>query len=164
NQFGIATAEAVLGSAPGVNVFAASAGGMRTTFTVTGIAQPVISDNGVVNSASYQLGPGIAPGSYISIFGTGLSMVAASASAATPRLPGGIRGVTVSFDVPEAKLSLPGHLVAVNPQQVNVQVPWELKGQTSVRMKVSIEGVSGLVSTVPVADDSPGLYSYTSSG
>jgi uncharacterized protein (TIGR03437 family) len=162
NVYGIATAEAIMGPAMSNNVFVATAAGMRTQFTDTGVLQPVISDNGVVNAASFQLGPGIAPGSYISIFGTNFGLNTASTTAA--RLPLSLLRTSVSFDVPEANLSVPGHPFYVSSRQVNVQVPWELRGQHSVRMKVSIENASGAVFDVPVADYSPGLFTYASGG
>jgi uncharacterized protein (TIGR03437 family) len=162
NAYGIATAEAVLGAVPGLNSFAGTAGGMRVQYNISGILQPTISDNGIVNAASFQTGGGIAPGSYISIFGSNLST--GSAGVSTSRLPASIRVVSVSFDVPEAGISVPGHLTYANPQQVNVQVPWELAGQHSAKMKVSVQSVSGAVYTVPVADYSPGLFNYTSGG
>ena len=74
NHYGIATAEAIMGPAPGANMFTATAAGMTAQFLDNGVLQPVISDNGVVNAASYLAGPGIAPGSYVSIFGANLSL------------------------------------------------------------------------------------------
>jgi uncharacterized protein (TIGR03437 family) len=74
-------------------------------------------------------------------------------------LPLTIDGVTVSFDVPSAKISVPGHLTFVSPGQVNVQVPWELQGQTSAQVKVTLYGYSyGNVVTVPLADTAPQFF------
>ena len=98
----------------------------------------------------------IAPGSYISIFGNNLSEYTDQVTYAPYTLPLAIDGVTVSFDVPSAKLSLPGYLTYVSPGQVNVQVPWELQGQTSAQVKVTLYGYSyGNVVTVPLADTAP---------
>jgi minor extracellular serine protease Vpr len=166
NVYGIATAEAIMGPTQSNNVFSATAAGKTVQFADTGVLQPVISDNGVVNAASFLPGPGIAPGSYVSVFGANLSL--GGGGATTTNLPVSIRSggasVSVSFDVPEANRSVAGHLIYVSPRQVNVQVPWELRGQTSARMKVSIENASGAVFTVPVADYSPGIFSYSSGG
>ena len=73
-----------------------------------------------------------------------------------------LASVAVSFDV--GSLSLPGHIHFVSPGQVNVQVPWELAGQTSVRMKVTQSDFypSDLV-TVPLAQYSPGIFAITDS-
>jgi uncharacterized protein (TIGR03437 family) len=156
NAYGIATAEAVLGPIQTTNIFTARAGNLSARFTNSALLQPNIADRGVVNSASFQTGAGIAPGSYVSIFGQNLST--SNGSTSSSRLPLAIRNVSVSFDVPEAGISAPGHLIYISPGQVNVQVPWELAGQKSVRMKVSISSASGVVYTVPVSDASPGLF------
>ncbi len=160
NAEGIATAEAIMGPKPGPNVFSASAAGLSVQLFDTAVAQPVIAPGGVVNGASFQLGPGIAPGSYISIFGANLSQ--GNGAGSTPHLPIAIQTVSVSFDVPSAGISEAGRLTYISPGQVNVQVPWELRGQTSVQMKVSISSASGAVITVPVSDYSPGIFATTS--
>jgi minor extracellular serine protease Vpr len=156
NAYGIATAEALLGSSATTNVFSGNAGSLGVRFSDAAVAQPVIADGGVVNAASFDAGAGIAPGEYISIFGSNLSVT--TLGSGTTRLPLSIRNVSVSFDVPEASLSVPGHLTFVSPRQVNVQVPWELQGQRSVQMKVSISAASGKLITVPVNDYAPGLF------
>ena len=101
----------------------------------------------------------IAPGSYISIFGNNLSEYTDQVTYAPYALPLAMDGVTVSFDVPSAKLSVPGYLTYVSPGQVNVQVPWELQGQTSAQVKVTLYGYSyGNVVTVPLADTAPAFF------
>jgi len=160
NQYGIASAEAFLGSQPGNYDFTASAGGMSLDFPVTALPQPTIAANGVVDGASFAAGKPVAPGSFITIFGGNLSNTTNSATAAL--LPLVIDYVTVSFDVPSAKLSLPGHLVYISPNQVNVQAPWELQGQSSVQVKVTVSDPSGSaygnVVTVPLSDYAPALF------
>jgi minor extracellular serine protease Vpr len=161
NKNGIASAEAFLGSQPGSYDFTASAGGISWDLPpVTAMAQPAITASGVVDGASFASGKPVAPGSYISIFGSNLSNTTSSATTAT--LPLAIAYVTVSFDVPSAQLSLPGHLVYVSPNQVNVQVPWELQGQSSVQIKVTVSDSSGSaygnVVTVPLSDYAPAFF------
>ena len=74
-------------------------------------------------------------------------------------LPLTMDGVTVSFDVPSAKISVPGHLTYVSPTQINVQAPWELQGQTSAQVKVTLYGYSyGNVVTVALADTAPQFF------
>ena len=156
NQYGIATAEAITGANPGANTFAATVAGMTVRFFDIALIPPAISPDGIVNAATHQVGPGIAPGSYISIYGTNLAT--GDRGLSTAYLPVAINSTSVSFDVPEAGLSVAGRLIYVSPYQVNVQVPWELQGQTSAQVKVSIGPVSGVVSTVPVAAANPGLF------
>ena len=160
NQYGIASAEAFLGSQAGGYNFTVSAGGKSLNLTATAMLQPSIPGNGVVDSAIFASGKPVAPGSYISIFGSNLSRTTAAEN--TTYLPLAIDYVTVSFDVPAAKISVPGRLVYVSPAQVNVQVPWELQGQSSVQMKVTVSDPSGSaygnVVTVPLADYAPAFF------
>ena len=62
----------------------------------------------------------------------------------------------MSFDVPSAGISVPGHLTFGSSGQVNVQVPWELQGQSSVKVKESIDDgfFLGNVVDVPLAQSS----------
>src|SRR5262249_47805787 len=78
---------------------------------------------------------------YVSLLGSALSDASLAASTdATPLLS--LAGVSVSFDAPQAGLSLPGRLKAVSENRIDVQVPMELQGQSSVLVKVSIGDIS----------------------
>jgi uncharacterized protein (TIGR03437 family) len=154
---GIAAAEAILGPQPGNYSFTVTAGGQRYTFSGYGRAQPAIAAGGVANGANFDTSSPLSPGSYISIVGTGLSdFVDYPVPGAS--LPLAIDYVNVSFDVPAAGLSVPGRLTYVSPTQVNVQVPWELQGQTTAQVKVTIDYSPGNVVTVPLADSSPAFF------
>jgi uncharacterized protein (TIGR03437 family) len=110
----------------------------------------------VVNAANGQDSQGQAPGSYISIYGTGLSP--ASKALSTPYIPLALAGVSVSFDT--ETLSVPGRVHYVSPYQVNVQLPWELAGLNSVWMKVSIGDFSTDVYNLTLRDYAPALFQY----
>ena len=157
DRLGIAAADVFLGPTLGDQVFTATAGGLTVEFDGFARQYPTISTNGVINGASGTVGRGLAPGSHISIYGSGLgdSLVAAS----TPSLPLSLAGVSVSFDAPG--VSVPGRLYLVSSSQVDVQIPWELAGQTSASMKVSIGNISSAVYTVPLADYSPAAFETT---
>src|SRR5439155_27353787 len=122
--------------------------------------QPTISANGVVNAATFASGAAVAPGSYVAIFGTGLAESTQVES--TPYLPVAINNVSVSFN--GAAVNAPGHLHFATPGQVNVQVPWELQGLTSAKMKVSVQDSSGAVYTIPLAPYSPGMFEIPVNG
>ncbi len=154
NNFGIALAQPVLGSQPGNYSFIGIGGGLRHTFSGFARAQPTIAANGVVNAASFD--GTIAPGSYITLFGTGLSD--ATDPTTTARLPMAIDFANVAFDVPSAGISVPGHLIYVSPTQVNVQVPWELQGQAFAFVKVNVDYSNGNVITVPLAAYAPAFF------
>src|ERR1039457_4233714 len=115
-----------------------------------------MNGNGVVNASSDLVGQGLAPGSYISIYGT--SLADALVFSPTLSLPVSLGTVSVSFD--GGGLSLPGHISFVSPGQVNVQIPWEFQGQSSVKMAVSVGYIPSAVYTVPLNTDSPGIFEF----
>jgi uncharacterized protein (TIGR03437 family) len=115
----------------------------------------------------------VAPGSYVSIYGTGLSDYtdlnvggaydALASNGEYIVLPLQIDFLSVSVDVPSAGISLPAPLTYVSPTQVNIQMPWELQGQTSAQIKVIIDGdLLGNVVTVPIANYNPQMFTYGS--
>jgi len=56
-------------------------------------------------------------------------------------------------------------LFFVSPGQVNVQTPWELQGQTSAQVKVTIDTYSfGNVVSVGLADAVPEFFVDTATG
>lgn len=161
DRLGIAAAIPLLGPQLGAQQFVADAGGVRVEFNGLARLQPAINTNGVVNAASQEPATperGAAPGSYITIYGQALSD--ARRVFFTPYLPLALAGVSVSFDAPAAGISLPGRLHFVDPNQINVQVPWELEGLNSVRMKVSVGDLSSAVYTLPLARHSPAFFEY----
>ncbi|HYL75847.1 MAG TPA: S8 family serine peptidase [Bryobacteraceae bacterium] len=156
NANGIATAVPILGSQPGKYDFQATGDGLAWDFTGSARVAPSIFPSGITNAASFEGGKSVAPGSYISIFGAGLSDVTDSASTAI--LPLNLDLAMVSFDVPAAKISVPAHMIYVSPGQLNVQVPWELQGQTQALVKVTIDFSYGNVYTLALSDFSPAFY------
>ena len=150
NSFGIAAAQPMLGSSPGTYTYRVTAGGISQTFT--GFARPQPGISSIVDGASLLPGA-FAPGSYISLVGSGFSDFT-DAHLAAPH-PLAIDSVSVSFDVPSANLSVPGHLIYVSPTWINVQVPWELEGQTSVQVKVNVNFSPSNVFTSPLVPVAP---------
>ncbi len=157
DSYGVAYADMLLGTTPTSSVtVTARAAGSSNQFSGTIRSQPTISAGGIVDAAAGK--SPIAPGSYISIYGNALSEYTDPVTYAPYALPLSLDGVTVSFDVPSAKLSVPGYLTYVSPGQVNVQVPWELQGQSSAQVKITLYGYSfGNVVTVPLADTRAGV-------
>lgn len=164
DDLGIGWADVQLGRQIGEQEYYVAVGDNREFgFYFSGRARlaPAISTGGVANAASGQAGQGFAPGSYISIYGRGLSEILRSFS--TPYLPLSLAGVSVSFDVPSQRISAPGRIHFVSDGQINVQVPWELQGVSSAQMKVSIGDSSSQVVTVPIAGYSPAFFEYPDS-
>ena len=159
---GIAVAEPILGAQPGSYSITAVGGGQRYTFTGSARVQPTVTAGSIVNAASFEANKPVAPGSYISIFGTGLSDFSDFATLESDgALPLAIDGAIVSFDVPSAQISVPAHLIYVSPGQVNVQVPWELQGQTAAQVKVTIDFSYGNVVSIPLSDFAPAFFEGT---
>ena len=165
NAYGIAFTDLTIAQA-GSPTVTASAAGQTWTFNGFGRPQPTIASGGVVDNIT-NTSP-ITPGSYAAIYGSGLvdtgvtDQASAAFSPVTPAgyaLPLNLDGVTVSFDTPAG--SYPGHVEFVSGGQVNVLVPYELQGQTSAQVKITIDSYSyGNVATVPVADYAPGFFEH----
>jgi len=160
DDFGIGEGEFTLGSNAGLQTFSFTVGNLTQEYQGVVKPRPALAPNGVVDAATGQpRANGYAPGSYISLYGTGLSDVLKVVS--TPYLPVSLAGVSVSFDNPGANVSVPGRLHFVSPGQINVQVPWECRGLTEVSMKVSIgEIVQSAVFNIRIANVSPGAFEY----
>lgn len=156
DSFGVAAADPVLGAQPGNYTYRVTAGGLRgMTFTFSGFARPQPTITSIVDGASLMPGS-LAPGSYISLMGSGLSDFT-DAHLAAPH-PLAIDFVSVSFDVPAAHLSLPGHVVYASPTLINVQVPWDLQGQATVQVKANVNFSPSNVVTIPLASVDPAFF------
>lgn len=136
---------------------------------------PNLTSGGIVNAASFQSSAGFAPGSYITLFGTGLAE--GTIVERTPYLPVSLGGASVSFD--SADVHVPGRLFFVSSGQISVQIPWELLGQTLAVVKVTLSNSASLnanagnnklgtnqtlTATIPIAPVSPAFFEYNSSG
>jgi minor extracellular serine protease Vpr len=146
--------------ASGDQIFTGTAGGLTQEFDATIRRYPTISSGGVINAGPPGLPGAQAPGSYISIYGQDLAD--ATLAETTLSLPVSLGLVSVSFD--GGGKSLPGHIHFVSPGQINVQIPWEFQGQSSVQMKVALLPYGYIWSTlytVPLATYSPGIFAVT---
>ncbi|MDP9170203.1 MAG: S8 family serine peptidase [Acidobacteriota bacterium] len=162
DAYGLAYATAAAGSQAGAYYIEGCVGrcSSRNTleYTFSGNIRnaPAVNPGGVVNAGAANAGTPVAPGSYIAIYGSGLSD--STDQTTTARLPMAIDYVNVSFDVPSAGISVPAHLVFVSDGQVNAQVPWELQGQTSAQVKVTVDQSYSNVLTVPIANYAPAFF------
>ena len=163
DKFGNVWVDVVLGSSIGTPTISFNASGTQDYFYVNIQPAPAISAGGVADAVSGKTP--IVPGSYVSIYGTGLADAQDTFSTQCPGgpcvVPLTFDGVSVSFDVPSAGISAPGVIYYVSGGQVNIQAPWELQGQTSAQVKVTLYGdLIGNVVTVPIADASPVFFTY----
>jgi minor extracellular serine protease Vpr len=51
-----------------------------------------------------------------------------------------------------------GHLIYASPTWINVQVPWELEGQTTVQVKVNVNFSPSNVATISLAPVAPAFF------
>jgi len=123
------------------------------TGAVTIPPTPVIEST--VSTASY-LSP-VAPGSIASVFGSNLTIGQASSGALTP-LPTTL--AQSSFTI--GGLAAP--LYVAIPTQVNLQIPWELAGQTQTLIATTVNGVASNTQIVPLAPFAPGIFSTNTTG
>jgi len=167
DHYGFAYTDIVLGNNGGTSpAISISTAGIPLSSSVTILSLPTISQ--ILDNAAFQ--PTIAPGSIVAIKGANLMNTSELVNSAQgydlssgPFWPISLDGVNVSFDVPSAKISVPAPIVAISPGQINVQVPWELAGQSSAQVKVIIDqSVYGKVATATVASYTPAFF--TNSG
>jgi uncharacterized protein (TIGR03437 family) len=115
-----------------------------------------INAGGVVSAASYA-SAGVAPGSIASAYGSFLlnsTMVASGLP-----LPDSLSGFSMQFN---GDVDTP--LYYVSGQQVNLQVPWELSGQSQVTVTATLAGQASAPQTVNVATYAPGIFTINSGG
>lgn len=120
-------------------------------------AAPQIGTGGIVNGASFALAPApVAPGSIASIFGVNLA--GSVAQAGSVPLPNTLAGVCVTFD------GIVAPLFSVSPFQINVQVPWEMGSRSTAQVVVSAPGSGSAPASVPLARQTPGIFTMADSG
>jgi uncharacterized protein (TIGR03437 family) len=170
DSYGFAWVDVVLGSTLGEADVDVSAANALSGYIPVYVAQPPTIGYdpngvpGVVMAGSST--PPIAPGSYVSIYGTSFfadSSTDFADSVTTATLPLTLDYVTVSVDAPSANLSVPARLVHAiqsnGADQLDIQLPWELQGQTSAQIKVTFnQSAPGNVVTIPVANYAPAFF------
>ncbi len=174
DNYGVAYADVILGPAVSSPTITATANNIPLQFTAFILPQPAITPGQVLDNAAFQ--PTLAPGSIAAIKGANLmdpDLLIDTAQgydlipSVLTSFPLVLDGVNVSFDVPSAGISVAAPVVAVSAGQINVQVPWELKGQPSAQVKVTIDeefgqAIYGNVVTAQLSDYTPAFF--TNSG
>jgi uncharacterized protein (TIGR03437 family) len=121
----------------------------------TGSTMPLISLIGAVNAASY-VAP-VAPGSVAAVFGTNLAIGQASSIASQP-LPTTLAQSSFAIG------GRPAPLFFSTVLQVNMQIPWEMAGQTQTSVVATVNGVVSNTANVAMAPFAPGIFSVDASG
>lgn len=116
------------------------------TITLPGAVAPTVG--AVVNGASFEKGAAVAPGSLVTVFGTGY---AKQIYASTIPLPTQLSGVSVIVN------GRPGPLVFLNETQVNFEMPLETPAGEA-KVIVQTNGVPSASFSFQVQTVAPGLF------
>jgi uncharacterized protein (TIGR03437 family) len=118
-----------------ITVDAGPMAGSQSVPVIFVVGQPNPLVTLVSNAASGNV-VSLVPGSFASIYGTGLAG----------------NNVTVSFD------GVAANLVYTGPSQINLLVPGALSGKTSAQMLVSVDGRSGSSTSVNLVNSAPAIF------
>jgi uncharacterized protein (TIGR03437 family) len=119
-------------------------------------AVPIVGAGGVVSSASYAKQAPIAPGGFISIFGTALS----GGTFASPQLP-------LSTNLGGTQVTLGGRLLPLlimNGGQINAQLPFDVPANSVQQLVVQRDSALSLPESVTIASGGPGVFAQNSQG
>jgi uncharacterized protein (TIGR03437 family) len=130
---------------------------LPVTLTVGSAAAPGLTK--VVNAASYAEG-GISPGEVVTLFGVNLGppdlarlVLDSSGSVANQ-----VAGVQVLFN------GVAAPLIYASATQVAAVAPYDLDGQSTAAVKVTVNGQASNSLTVPVVPAAPGIFTADASG
>jgi hypothetical protein len=114
--------------------------------------QPTIFTDGIVNGAGAPPAPApVAPGSIISIYGANMASApsGSGATASTLPLPTSLSGAQVLMNGIQAPLYY------ADSGQINAQVPWEVRGASSLAVEVLYNGAASNTATVALVTVAP---------
>ena len=133
----------------------ANSASVQATPAALGGAAPAFIAAGVTNGASFA--SGLTPGGIATIFGVNLSNgFHGIANAGTLPLPTELVGASVTIGGILAPMFAVANIVG--GEQLNLQVPYEIAGQTSVPVVVNNGAMSNAAVMVPVAAAQPGIF------
>ena len=118
----------------------------------------------VVNGASFVQGQGVAPGSFVAIYGS--NFATGFAQAGLIPLPASLANVRVTFNGISGSMVAVGHDVDSNHEdQINVQLPWEVLApgapSGTAQAVVTVNGIASAAVSVPILSAAPGLFYIT---
>jgi len=123
---------------------------------------PAVSDGGVVNHASFAPSPApVAPGSIAAVFGTNLndgSTTIASTFGPDGKLGTTLGGASVTIN------NTPAPMFYSTPGQLGIQIPFEVAGQTSATILVTVGGQSSVPRTINLDASAPGIFTLNQQG
>jgi uncharacterized protein (TIGR03437 family) len=122
--------------------------GTQKSVAVYGLLSPGSAAIAVSNAASGSA-TAAAPGSIVSIYGSGLAV--STATATSFPIPSALGGAAVTVD------GIAAPLLYASPTQINAQIPFEaLSGTASIG--VAVNGASAGTASIPIQPSAPGLF------
>ncbi len=142
----------------------ATIGSLDLTFSYEA-TETVPEVTSIHNAASQSSAQGVAPGSLVTIRGTGFAEYASGPPQAyqASRLSITRKGVSVAFDAPALGVSAAGRILEIGEDWVTVQLPWELQGGTEASVKVR-SGQNSAPFAFRLATADPGIFAFESDG
>jgi uncharacterized protein (TIGR03437 family) len=123
---------------------------------------PAIFPGGIVNNASFALDPApMAPGSIAAIFGTDLndgSEIPSSSVGDDGKLVTELGGTSATVN------GIPAPVFYSFLGQVGVQIPFELAGETSATVVVTVNGQASEPRTIFLESEAPGIFTLNQEG
>jgi len=114
-----------------------------------------VNPQGVLNAASLSpTGAAVAPGEFVSLFGTGLAAAPLSTS---PPYPLALGDVSVTVN------GIPAPLAYASPNQLNVLIPYGVTGPSATILVTNAGNLSNAVA-LPLQRTAPGTFSANGSG
>ncbi|MGA3017764.1 MAG: hypothetical protein ABSF62_11640 [Bryobacteraceae bacterium] len=131
---------------------------VRLTVATAGEAPPQVAAGGVLNAASYSLQTPVAPGSLVSIFGSGFTDSTSVLLATSYPWPTvlGTTSVTIGGEL------LP--LYVVTAGQINAMLPFDLPVNTSLQVEVTRGNAMSAPQPVSLVSSLPGVFTQTANG
>ncbi len=139
----------------GGNLYVADTQNNAIRLLTPALQVPLINAGGVVNGASYAAP--VVPGSIASVYG---DFFLASTSIDTT-LPLETTLQSLSFQFSGGTMA---PLYFVSSGQVNLQVPWELAGQTTATLAATLNSTTGATQSVTLASAAPAIFTTNSQG
>jgi uncharacterized protein (TIGR03437 family) len=125
-------------------------------------AVPALPEGAVVNAASFAAHPApLAPGSIAVVFGSSLnngSTVLSSGLDSDGKLLKTLGGATVMVN------NIPAPILNSTPGQLGIQIPFELAGQTTATIRVSVSGEASTTRTIFLDTAAPGIFTLSQDG
>jgi len=130
--------------------------GKSVSLLLNGGASPVVSS--LNNAASLTIAPAV-PGSLMTVFGSGFAYGSGTSQVGTISTTAAdtLFGLTMQVNGTDAPL------LYASPTQANIQIPWEVAGQTQATLLTTRNGVTQ-TTTTPLAAYAPGLFTTNGAG